>query len=164
MEKLEAHDLGVLGRLGYAVARAQLFELALLKLLEAQRHDVTAPLEDRWPEIEKWLTTKTAGSAARALKLPEVVAADLKAVVGVRNVVAHHAWRFYLATRERKGESAASLYETWFDDQARIMGVGYNATMALVTEARKASLDATEAERVWRSHFPTSPTQPEPPS
>ncbi len=131
MERLDDGDRSVLAHLGYAIARAQLFELALLKLLEAQRHDVSAPLEDRWPEIEKWLTSKTAGAAAHDLELPESVAADLKVVVGARNLVAHHAWRLYLAARERHGGVAAEIYETWLDEQARIMELRFSSKAIL---------------------------------
>jgi hypothetical protein len=85
-EQLEEDDYPVLARLGYALARAQLFELALMKLLEAQRFDVDQPLEERWNEILGWLTKWTAGKAAKKLHLPEPIAADLLNIVRRRNV------------------------------------------------------------------------------
>ena len=54
-EQLDDHDKRVVQRLGYAIARAQLFEFAMAKLLEAQRHDLSVPLDDRWDEISRWL-------------------------------------------------------------------------------------------------------------
>jgi hypothetical protein len=39
-EQLDEHDHTVITRLGYAIARAQLFEFAMVKLLEAQRQDM----------------------------------------------------------------------------------------------------------------------------
>ena len=164
MERLDELDRSVLERLGYAVARAQLFELALLKLLEAQRHDLEIPLEDRWAEIQTWLTKKTAGVAARDLKLPETVAADLKVVVAARNVVAHHVWRFYLAARERQGPDAAEVYVRWLDNQARILGTAYNATFALVERARAGILRQEQVEQAWRSHFEAPLTELAPPA
>jgi hypothetical protein len=136
----------------------------LLKLLEAQRHDLRSPLEERWPEIQRWLTTKTAGEAARDLELPESVVLELMAVVKGRNIVAHHVWRFYLDARQRHGDRATETFNSWLDDQARIMGLAYNATMDLVTDARDGKLDEATAEREWRSHFPDPLTPPKPPA
>ena len=78
-------------------------------------------------------------------------------------LVAHHAWRLYRAARERHGGVAGEIYETWLDEQARIMGIAYNATMALVIRAREAKLAEVEAEETWRSHFEVPLTQPRPP-
>jgi hypothetical protein len=41
---LDSADLSIVTRLGYATALAQLFEFAMLKLLEVQRHDLKVPL------------------------------------------------------------------------------------------------------------------------
>jgi hypothetical protein len=153
-EKLDDDDHRVLARLGYAVARAQLFELALLKLLEVQRHDLDLPLEERWPEVQKWLTSWTAGKAARELHLAEAIAADLVNVVKRRNFVTHHAWLFYLAYKERHGGGrAATAYIEWLDEQARYLGLAYDGLMALTEMGRaklRLDLEGDEALPVWR--------------
>lgn len=61
--------------LGRAVARAQVLETAMVKFLEAQRQDLTLPLDDRWDEISTWLG-KTAGQLRTLLGVPDVVATD----------------------------------------------------------------------------------------
>jgi hypothetical protein len=83
------------------------------------------------------MTTLTAGGAASKLQVPEAVAADLRAVVRRRNLVAHHAWRFYLAGREKPGDGAVEAYATWLDEQAMVMGRAYNGVMAMVSALRR---------------------------
>lgn len=162
MEELDDLDRGVLSALGYAVARGQLFEFALLKLLEVQRHDLTIPQDDRWPEIEKRLNRKTAGAAANDLKVSPVIAADLKETVARRNVVAHHAWRFYLTRRANRGDPAAADYVDWLREQAAVLGRAYNAVRAIDDAARQIAptpLDVTTMEARWRSRV-KAPVQP----
>jgi hypothetical protein len=122
VEAIDERDREVLLRLGYVIARAQLLELALLKLLEAQEHDLAAPLDERWPEVERWLTEWPAGRIANELQLSDGVAADLKEVVDRRNLVAHHAWRFYFTARERHGDPAVDAYCAWLDEQTAVFG------------------------------------------
>jgi hypothetical protein len=55
VESIDDLDRDVVLRLGYAVARAQLLEFAMAKLLEAQRQDMAVPLGERWDEIRGWL-------------------------------------------------------------------------------------------------------------
>jgi 23S rRNA G2069 N7-methylase RlmK/C1962 C5-methylase RlmI len=155
MEQLGEPDKSILLRLGYAVARAQLFEFALLKLLEVQRHDLTQPLDKRWPEIERWLTKKTAGSAANELRVPELIASDLAQAVAGRNLVVHHAWRLYLAAGERHGDAAADLYTDWLELQAKLLGQSYNGLMKLTEAARSSApttLTAYAMRTTWREH------------
>jgi hypothetical protein len=150
VERLDDRDRDVLCRLGYAMARAQLWELAMLKLIEAQRHDVTVPLDDRWDDVKEWLKLP-AGRAAGELGVPAPVAADLRAIVERRNLVAHHAWRFYIAAREKRGEAAADAHAAWLDDQARTMGFAYNGVMALVQRTRRDANASDDAlVRLWR--------------
>jgi hypothetical protein len=130
-ESLDEQDYRVLARLGYAVARAQLWEFAMLKLVETQRHDPNEPLDDRWPEIETWLTKWTAGKIAREMHVPDEVAADLKTAAARRNVVAHHAWRYYISARGKRGDSAVAHYCEWFDEEARMMGLAFNGVMTI---------------------------------
>ena len=103
-EQLDEHDHTVITRLGYGVARAQLFEFAMVKLLEAQRQDMAIPLDERWPEIRTWLKA-SAGRTSGKLDVPEPIRKDLLAVVECRNVVAHHAYRTYLTARENRRQS-----------------------------------------------------------
>jgi hypothetical protein len=136
-ERLDDDDHQVLGRLGYALARAQLFELALMKLLEAQRFNVNEPLEERWDEILGWMTRWTAGRLAKELHLPEAIAADLANLVRRRNLVAHDAWLAYLSDKKRHGgQDTAGAYIVWLDEQARYLGLAYDALIVLTTFER----------------------------
>jgi len=155
MEKLDRHDGAILSLLGYAAARSQLFEFAMLKLLEVQRHDLSVPLDERWTEIERWLTTFTAGRMAKELRVPEALAADLRAVVDRRNVVTHHSYRFYVARREKVGDRAVEEYTDWFDEQAATLGYAYNGLMAIVSARRDDSATDDEAVlELWRESVP----------
>jgi hypothetical protein len=159
-EQLSDDDHRVLAALGYAVARAQLFELALKKLLEVQQHDLNVPLEDRWPEILEWMTKWTAGRAAKELQLPEEVASDLVNLVAGRNQVVHNAWLIYVANKDLPGrDKAADESTAWLDEQARRLGLAHDALMALVDFGRAGlpmDLTGEEAVPTWR-HFLTEP-------
>jgi hypothetical protein len=153
-ERLDEDDMFIVTALGYAVARAQLLEYAMLKVIEAQTHDVTTSVDDRWPEIEK-LMKLTAGQAARKLNLPASVVAELKALANRRNLVAHNAWTMYLAQRGNRGDRAVRAYADWLDDESRAFGRGYNGLMALLTVLR----DRPDARQVdvlatWRDRVP----------
>lgn len=164
MEELDDLDRTILSRLGYAVARAQLWEFAMLKLLESQRHELEMPFADRWLEIERWLTKWPAGRIAHELHVPEAVAADLTAIVARRNLVAHHAWRFYLAGREKRGDRAVAAHAAWLDEQAAAMGRAYNGIMALVAKTREeGQADEDGVLAVWRRHVHEPVSHPQPP-
>src|SRR4051812_34508280 len=107
-ERLDNDDRTIVSHLGYATARGQLFEFAMLKLIEAQRHDLSVPLDDRWDEVEKWLTTWTAGRAANELRVPEAVGAGPRAVVPRRDPVAPPPWRVFLRWGGEGGGRAAA--------------------------------------------------------
>ena len=121
-ESLDEQDYRVLARFGYAVARAQLWEFAMLKLVETQRHDPDVPLDDRWPEVETWLTKWKAGHVARQLSMPEEIATDLITAASRRNVIAHRAWPFYIGARGKRGDAAVADYSDWLDEEARMLG------------------------------------------
>jgi hypothetical protein len=162
MEDLDDLDLHVVEHLGYAVVRSQLFEFAMLKLLEAQQHDLAVPLEERWSEIERWLTKLTAGRAGRKLGVPEAVADDLRRTVKRRITVVHHAWPLYAAAREKHGDDAGAAYLPWLEDQAAMLGYAFNGLMALVEAAHASSPAASESdtmETLWRSAMP-EPVEP----
>lgn len=156
-EDLDELDLAVLHHLGYAVARAQLLELAMVKLLEAQRHDLDVPLSERWDEINGWLKN-TAGQLATLLGLPPSIAADLQILVKSRNVIAHESWTGYIAAREKaQGDSASADWQEWLTEQASVLGRAYNGVMRLAQRTRDASpnrLHPAEAEHIWREHVP----------
>jgi hypothetical protein len=157
-ESLDSDDMTLVTALGYAVARAQLLEYGMLKVIEAQTHDLTASVDDRWPEIEK-LMKLTAGQSARKLHLPEPVVADLKALANRRNLVAHNAWTMYLAQRGNHGDRAVGAYRDWLSGEARVFGHGYNALMTLLAlwhDRPDASQD--DALGVWRTHV-TEPVE-----
>jgi hypothetical protein len=74
-------------------------------VVEAQRHDLAVPVDDRWSEIPPWLDL-TAGRAAKRLHVREEIAADLRQLVARRTVVAHKAWILYVGQREKYGDRA----------------------------------------------------------
>jgi len=157
MESFDDLDREVVMHLGYAVARAQLLEHALVRLLEAQRFDVSGPLDDRWDDISRWLNC-TAGQLANQLNVPETVAEDLKAVVRKRNAVAHRAWTDYRTARDiAQGDAAADDWIAWLDEQAERLGRAFNVVIRLVRASREAHpepVEAAEIERAWRAEFP----------
>jgi hypothetical protein len=137
------------------MVRAQLFEIAMVKVIEAQRHDLAVPVDDRWAEIEGWLELP-AGRAAKRLHVPEEIAADLKQLVGRRNIVAHKGWVFYIGQREKYGDGAIEAYAAWLDEQAKAFGYAYNVLMAIMTLLRERSdVSPDEMLEIWRGRFPT---------
>jgi hypothetical protein len=155
----EDHDAGdrrIIRRLGYVMVRAQLFEIAIVKVIEAQRHDLTVPVDDRWSEIEGWLELP-AGRAAKRLHLHEEITADLKQLVERRNVVAHKAWVLYFGQREKYGDRAIQVYAEWLERQAQALGYAYNALMEIMTLLHERyDLSGDEMLEIWRRHFPTA--------
>jgi hypothetical protein len=156
-ETIDEQDYAILARLGYAVARAQLFEFAMLKLVEAQRHDPAEPLDERWSEVETWLTKWTAGKISKELAVPEEIATDLRNAVARRNVVAHHAWRFYVGARAKRGDSAVAEYSDWLDEEARIMGRAYGGLLTIMHALKGSTTPLATAAvlAIWREHLPT---------
>jgi hypothetical protein len=155
-ERLDDDDRAILCQLGYAIARCQQFEIAMLKLVEAQRNNLSVPLDDRWAEIQAWLTKWTAGRAADELRVPEEIASDLRAVVGGRNHVVHRAWWFYVGWRAKVGERAVAAYTEWLVEQAQLMGRAYNGVMTILGRVREDANPPEDAELVtlWRDCVP----------
>jgi len=156
-EDYDTLDQDVVLFLGYAVVRAQLFEHALLKLLEAQHFAADVDPEERWPTILAWLTKLTAGNAAKKLNVPEPLAADLSALVERRNFVVHHSFRFYVSARETRGDDVIPEYLRWYEAQTAALGLGYNALINIVNAIRE-SPDAPPEDaalmRIWREQLP----------
>ena len=78
-----------------------MLEYALLKLLEVQHFDDDADPDERWHDIQRWLTKYTARRTANKLQVPEEMAADLSGLVAGRDFLVHHSYRFYIPHAER---------------------------------------------------------------
>jgi hypothetical protein len=157
-EQLDEHDWEIITRLGYAMARAQLFEFAMVKMREAQQHDLNLPLEERWVEIAKWLK-ESAGTTSGRLEVPKPIRKDLIALVESRNAVAHHAYRSYVAARGNRGDRAVEEWAAWFEAQVEKLGPAYNAVMSIALALRDETLDDEGLLRVWRESIP-EPVEP----
>lgn len=155
MEELDDDDRRVLAALGYAVARGQLFERGMAKLLEVQRFDVSQPLDDRWDEVLGFIMA-SAGRNAQHLRIPEDVATDIEHLIGWRNEVVHRAWLNYIAAIDTPtGDSAPDLWAEFLQDQAAQLGRAYNGLMALVDLTSSApALDDVAVSAAWRSCLP----------
>jgi hypothetical protein len=146
-----------------------------MKLLEAQRFDVNEPLGERWDEILGWMTRWTAGKLAKELHLPEAIAADLANLVQRRNLVAHDAWLAYLNDKERQAEQdTAGAWTAWLDEQARYLGLAYDALIALTVFERSRDefeesgvgldMQGKDAVPVWRHSLPEPVSKANPPT
>jgi hypothetical protein len=143
-------------RLGIAVSKAQLLEIALVKLLEVQRQDLSLPLDDRWAEIETWLGM-TAGRLQRLLGVPDAVAADVAAAIGRRNRVAHHAWINYSVGTDSR--ASADTWAPWLEDEAAMLQQVVHGIARLrdrVEQLRKGGegVDDAKLVGVWREYVP----------
>jgi hypothetical protein len=142
--------------LGVAMSKAQLLEIALVKLLEAQHQDLSLPLDERWAEISKWLSMN-AGELRKLLGVPSLVAADLKAAIGRRNRVAHEAWNLYSVAADSR--ASADTWAPWLKEEAAMLQQVVHGVARLrdrVTELRTNGEVVTDAEleRVWREYVP----------
>jgi hypothetical protein len=149
-ENLDEHDETIVLLLGYAVARAQLFEHAMLKMLEAQKHDLDVPLDQRWAEIWKWLK-ESAGTTSGRLRVPKPIRKDLSAVVEARNRVAHDSYRMYTTARGNRGDHTVAEWGDWFATQTKKFGDAYNGVMSITMALREGELDDEGLIGVWRS-------------
>jgi hypothetical protein len=157
-ENLDEHDETILLALGYAVARAQLFEHAMLKMLEAQQHDLDVPLDERWAEIRDWLR-ESAGTTSGRLQVPKPIRNDLSAVVEARNRVAHDCYRMYFTARGNRGDRAVAEWGDWFVTQTKKFGKAYNGVISITLALREGELDEEGLVRVWREWVP-DPVEP----
>jgi hypothetical protein len=156
MSRDRGDDERIYLRLGIAMSKAQLLELALVKLVEAQRQDLSSPLDDRWSEISKWLDM-TAGELQRLLAVPDVVAADVRAATGRRNRVAHDVWLAYSVGND--GGASSDTWARWLEAEAAMLQHVAHGLMRLrdrVEEVRTRGekVDAVDMVRVWREHVP----------
>jgi hypothetical protein len=162
VEEIDDLDKDVLSQLGYAMARAQLLEWAIAKLLEATWQDTTLPLDERWAEINRWLKD-SAGRLSDQLGVPRTVARDLQQAVARRNQVAHKSWIYYRNAREKaQGDVASADWVLWLAEQAAILGRAYNGVIAMRDTVRQQGADDVEypaLEQAWRVHVP-DPIEP----
>src|SRR4051794_17819987 len=161
--ELATGDWKVVTALGVAMSKAQELEIVLVRLLEAQRQDLSLPLDDRWAEISDWLDM-TAGQLRRIMGVPEPVAADLQAAVGRRNRVAHDAWMLYSAGEDSR--ASADTWARWLEEEAATLGQVVEGVARLrdrVKELRTSGgdLGGDELVRVWRRYVP-NPVAPRP--
>lgn len=143
-------------RLGCAMSKAQLLEVALVRLVEAQRQDLSLPLDDRWAEISSWLVV-TAGTLQHLLGVPEVVASDLSAAIGRRNRVAHDAWMLYSAANDSR--TSADTWAPWLEAEAAVLqrvvhGLARVRDRVEQVRTRGDLVDDAELLRVWREYVP----------
>src|SRR4051794_18279234 len=118
MSRDPSDDERIYLRLGIAMSKAQLLELALVKLVEAQRHDLSLPLDDRWAEISKWIDM-TAGELRSLLAVPPVVAADVRSATGRRNRIAHDVWLTYSVGNDTR--TPADVWARWLEAEAAML-------------------------------------------
>ena len=104
--------------LGLAMSKSQLLEVALVKLVEVQRKDLSLPLDDRWAEISTWLGM-TAGRLQPLLGVPEVVASEVRAAIGRRNRAAHEAWMLYSVASDSR--ASADTWVPWLEAEAAML-------------------------------------------
>lgn len=145
------------------MSKAQLLEVALVKLVEAQRQELALPLDDRWDEISKWLGM-TAGQLQPLLGVPDVVATDLRAAIGRRNRVAHDAWMLYSVAADSTG--SAEVWGPWLESEAAMLQQVVHGISCLrdhVAQVRSNGSRPRDEDlgRVWRSHIPV-PIEPRP--
>jgi hypothetical protein len=150
-------------RLGIVMSKAQLLELALVKLVEAQRQDLSLPLDERWAEISNWLGMP-AGQLRSLLGVPGVVAEDVSAAIGRRNRVAHEAWLLYSVASDSR--ASADTWAPWLEEEAAMLQQVVHGLARLrdsVEELRTAGegVDDAELVRVWREYVP-EPIAPRP--
>jgi hypothetical protein len=145
------------------MSKAQLLEVALVKLVEAQHQDISLPLDDRWAEISTWLGM-TAGRLQRLLGVPDVVAGDVRAAIGRRNRVAHDAWMLYSVASDSR--ASADTWAPWLEAEAAMLQKVVHGLARLrdrVAQLRTSGepVDDAELARLWRTYLP-EPVAPRP--
>jgi hypothetical protein len=156
MPRISRDDQRIYLRLGLAISKAQLLEVALVKLVEAQRQDLSLPLDDRWAEIATWLGM-TAGRLQRLLGVPEVVASDVRAAIGRRNRVAHDAWMLYSVASNSR--ASADTWAPWLEAEAAMLqqvvhGLARLRDCVEQLRTRGELVDDADLLRVWRNYVP----------
>jgi hypothetical protein len=146
-------DERIYRRLGFAVSKGQMLELAMVRLAEAEKHDLASPLDDRWDEITRW-REMPAGQLQRLLSVPEVIAADLSAAIGRRNRVVHEAWIGY-----RIGDDSRASADAWapfLDEEAEMLQLVVRGVVRLRILREDGDPTHDELVEVWREEVQES--------
>jgi hypothetical protein len=130
----------------------------MLKMLEAQQHDLDVPLDERWVEIRDWLR-ESAGTTSGRLRGPKPIRNDLSAAVEARNRVAHDSYRMYVTARGNRGDRAVAEWGDWFVTQTKKFGKAYNGLISITRALREGELDDAGLVRLWRQWVP-DPVEP----
>lgn len=154
MERDPQDDQRIYLRLGLAMSKAQLLEVALVKMMESQHQDLSLPLDDRWPEIAKWLDM-TAGKLESRLGVPGVVASDVRAAIGRRNRVAHDAWMLYSVADDSR--ASADTWAPWLEAEAAMLQQVVHGLARLrdrIEHVRMSGEKVVDGDlvRVWREY------------
>lgn len=140
--------------LGFAMSKAQMMEVEMVRVMEAQEHDLSVPLDDRWQEISRWLDM-TAGQLRALLGVPEEIAVDLSAAVGRRNRVAHESWMPYALGDD--SHASADDWVPWLAGEASMLQQVLNGLVRIREALIKGDdLDPDQLVSVWREEVPTT--------
>src|SRR5260370_35426611 len=100
------------------MSTAQLLELALVKLVEAQRQHLSLPLGERWAEVSTWIDMN-AGELRKLLAVPDVVATDVRSATGRRNRIAHDVWLTYSVGNDSR--ASGDVWAPWLESEAAML-------------------------------------------
>lgn len=157
--QLDDSDSAVFLMYGLAMREVQWFEICLGGLLESKTKDLSTPVEERLPEIERQLRL-TPGKVGRKLNLPEAVLKDLRELVGVRHKLAHVWLLSYGAAREKEGDEAVSKALQSLEEQMFVFTRASERLIELAGaagEAEPAPLAQERALELWRGSDPVIP-------
>jgi hypothetical protein len=143
-------------RLGLAMSKAQLLEIALVKLMEVKQQDLSLPLDDRWAEISSWIDM-TAGQLHKRLGVPQVMSADVQAAISRRNRIAHEVWIAYSVGNDSR--ASANTWVPWLEAEAAMLQQvvhGLARVRDRIEEVRKGGAEVVDADliNVWREFVP----------
>lgn len=147
----------------YALAMrgVQWFEICLGGLVEPKPDDLSTPVEERMPEIERQLLV-TPGKVARRVNLPEEVVRDLRELIGVRHKLAHVWLLSYGSAREKEGDEAVTKALQSLEEQLFVFTRASERLVELAAAAGEAEpdpIDQKQALALWRGSEPVIPVK-----
>jgi len=157
--QLDDSDSAVYLMYALAMREVQWFEVCLGGLLEAKTKDVSTPVEERLPELERQLRL-TPGKLGRRVNLPEAILKDLRELVGVRHKLAHVWLLSYGAAREKEDKDAVAKALQSLEEQLFVFTRASERLVdlaAAVSEAEPESLAHGRALELWRGAEPVIP-------
>ena len=128
-------------------------------MLEAKTKDVSTPVEERLPELERQLRL-TPGKLGRRVNLPEAILKDLRELVGVRHKLAHVWLLSYGAAREKEDKDAVAKALQSLEEQLFVFTRASERLVdlaAAVSEAEPEPLAQGRALELWRGAEPVIP-------